>query len=393
MDGSNRSSLQGEADDPGCGHLQRLVSGTLQQAERRRKVACVTDLDLDDLVDRCTAAARRMYPTARLADLRALEGGVSSLTFAATLVTPAGKQLIVVKVAPPGLAPVRNRDVLRQARALRALSKLDGFPVPALLFEDAGEPPEVPPLFAMEFMPGESYEALLDVSPSPPSAEVAADRMRVAAHSLARLHMETPASLGLSDEPVTSVAEEFARWERLFATVDSDIGPGHEKVAARLAQRIPADGAPRLLHGDYRVANMLFTGARLEAIIDWEIWSVGDPRSDLAWLLMHTEPAQVFHPQRPAADVEAGRLVPSAAELMEEYATARRALGTSEDEISFATSDLAWFLGVCHFKTAATIAVIHKRNRKREHPDSKVTFAAAHLGNVLEAAHRVLDTM
>ncbi|WP_207634256.1 phosphotransferase [Candidatus Frankia alpina] len=65
-------------------------------------------------------------------------------------------------------------------------------------------------------------------------------------------------------------------------------GPGHEKLHERLAGSVPAGVEPRVLHGDFRLANMLFSGATLEAVIDWEIWSVGDPRSDLAWLLMHT---------------------------------------------------------------------------------------------------------
>jgi aminoglycoside phosphotransferase (APT) family kinase protein len=215
--------------------------------------------------------------------------------------------------------------------------------------------------------------------------------MRVAARSLARLHLEAPASLGLTDEPVTTVADELARWERLFATVDDDIGRGHEKLSARLAERVPPAGRAALLHGDYRVANMLFTGARLEAVIDWEIWSVGDPRPDLAWLLMHTAPAQVFHERRPAADVEAGRLLPDAAALVGEYAAARSALGSSDTEIEAATTELSWFLAVCHFKTAATIGVIHKRDRRAAHPNPRIAVAAAHLDEVLQAGHRALD--
>ncbi len=148
-----------------------------------------------------------------------------------------------------------------------------------------------------------------------------------------------------------------------------------------------------MLHGDYRVANMLFTGPDLEAVIDWEIWSVGDPRSDLAWLLMHADPAHVFHEDRSAADVAAGSLVPSQAELLAEYAEARRALGATVAEVEAATTGLAWFLGVCHYKTASTIAVIYKRDRKRPDPDPKLATAARHLDAVLEAGHRALDAV
>lgn len=316
---------------------------------------------------------------------------MSSLTYASVLTVERGEQPVVLKVAPPGLAPVRNRDVLRQAQVLRRLQQVDGFPVPDVLFEDPGEPPATPPLFGMELAPGESYEPLLDVGEHPPTAETAAGRMRVAMRALARLHAETPAALGLGAEPVSPVTEELARWERLFATVDPDIGPGHEELAARLALQVPHDAPAKLLHGDYRVANMLFTGTRLEAVIDWEIWSVGDPRSDVAWLLMHVEPAQVFHERRPDADREAGRLLPSIPELIEEYADARRTHGATGDEVEAATSELGWFLGVCYYKTASTIAVLHKRDRKREVPDAKLTVAARHLDEVLAAGHRILD--
>jgi aminoglycoside phosphotransferase (APT) family kinase protein len=351
------------------------------------------DLDPDHLLRRATLAARRCAPGATLTGLRRLEGGVSSLTYASTLTDALGERPVVLKVAPPGLEPVRNRDVLRQAGVLRKLADLPGFPVPGVIFEDAGEPPEEPPLFAMELRPGDSYEPLLDVSDHPPAPDVVAERMRVAARALARLQSKTTEALGLDTEPVSPVREELDRWRRLFATVDPDIAAGHEKLYARLAEEVPDGVSPRVLHGDYRVANMLFTGPRLEGVIDWEIWSVGDPRSDLAWLLMHVAPAQVFHEDRSPADVAAGSQMPSQAELLAEYAAARRALGASDDEVHEATTDLAWFLGVCYYKTASTIAVIYKRECKRPEPDPKLVVAARHLGAVLEAGHRVLDRL
>jgi aminoglycoside phosphotransferase (APT) family kinase protein len=351
----------------------------------------VCDLDEDDLIRRATLAVRRTSPAATVHGLRRLEGGVSSLTYASTLTEGRVDRPIVLKVAPPGLAPVRNRDVLRQARVLDKLVELPDFPVPRVIFEDRGEPPEVPPLFAMELRPGASYEPLLDVSDAPPSPDVAARRMRVAARTLARLQSKTPEQLQVGAERVSPVRDELDRWERLFATVDSDIGPGHEKLHARLAERVPGPIAPRLLHGDYRLANMLFAGPELSAVIDWEIWSVGDPRADLAWLLMHVEPAQVFHEYRSPADVAAGSRMPAQAELVGEYAAARRDLGATEEEIREVTTDLDWFLGVCYYKTASTIAVIYKRERKRSEPDPKLEVAARHLDEVLAAGHHALD--
>jgi aminoglycoside phosphotransferase (APT) family kinase protein len=351
----------------------------------------VQELTDHDVVARATEVARRTWPEATVSAVRRLEGGVSSLTFAARVTTAGGEQDVVLKLAPPGLAPVRNRDVLRQARVLDALAGLPGFPVPRVLMRDGGDPPGVPPMFAMELAAGQAYEPLLDVSDAPPTASEVVAREHALTRALALLQSRTPASLGLGDEPAAPAVEELDRWRRLFATVDDDIAPGHDGLGARLAERAPADVAPRVVHGDYRAANMLFVGARLEAVIDWEIWQVGDPRPDLAWVLLHAAPSHVFHGDRSPADLDAGRLMPSAADLLATYVEARRELGAGAAELADATADLDWFLGVAHYKVASTIAVIWKRERKRAEPDAKVGYAAARLDAVLAAGHAALD--
>jgi aminoglycoside phosphotransferase (APT) family kinase protein len=344
--------------------------------------------DVEEAVSRATTAAAQRWPGATVASPRRLEGGVSSLTYAARLGAGSGpSRPVVLKIAPPGLPPVRNRDVLRQARILRQLAKLDGMPTPAVLFEDAGPPP----LFAMDLCPGQSYEPALDHDPHPPAPDVAAARMRRAAKALARLHRDVPSELGLSGEPVVPVSQELARWARLFDTVDTDLAPGHAGLRDRLAERIPRDAGPRLLHGDYRLANMLFVERELTAVIDWEIWSVGDPRTDLAWLLMHTEPAHVFHEDRSASDLAAGAALPSAAEVLSEYAAARRADGASAVAVAGETTDLDWFLALSFYKTASTTAAIIKRDRRRSVRDPKLVVAARHLHDVLAAGHAALD--
>src|SRR5206468_5437216 len=98
------------------------------------------ELPLDEL-------QARLAPL-RVAGIRRLAGGASSLTYAGTT---AGGREVVVKVAPAGVPPVLNRDVLRQARVLRALGGT-GVPVPEVLWEDGGNPPGVPPLFVMSFV-------------------------------------------------------------------------------------------------------------------------------------------------------------------------------------------------------------------------------------------------
>lgn len=327
---------------------------------------------------RVTGAARQRWPGAQVADLRRLPGGVSSLTYASELCRPGVDNApIVVKVAPVGLEPVRNRDVLRQARVIRALSRQQGIRVPGVLFEDA----ELPPLFAMDFVAGESYEPHLDVVDQPPTPDVVEARARAAARMLARMQSLTPSDLGIGDEPVMSVQEELDRWARLFSTVDEDICPGHAEFHQRLGAQVPEPVAPTLLHGDYRLANMLFDGPELTAVIDWEIWSVGDPRTDLAWLLMHTDPAHYFRRSRSERDLAAGSGMPQASDLLAEYRTVRPA----------EVVDLEWFLAYCHYKTASTIAVLVKRNRRLDEPDPIMTVGGESLGAVIARGNEILD--
>src|SRR3977135_389776 len=97
-----------------------------------------------------------------------------------------------------------------------------------------------------------------------------------------RLHQLDPAAVGLGDEPAIPLAHELERWVRLFSTAGDDLPHDEAELRRQLAASLPKPVAARVLHGDYRLGNMQFAGDHLAALIDWEIWSVGDPRTDLA---------------------------------------------------------------------------------------------------------------
>lgn len=308
------------------------------------------NLDIGELLDRATLAA-----DAPVRDLEQLHGGVSSLTFSAFL----EDRKVVIKVAPPGLEPVRNRDVLRQARLLRALEATP-VRVPTVLVEDAG----TPPFFIMDFVPGESYEPMKDIADSPPAPETVRAQALAAARMLAELQRVDP-----PHEPALSLREELDRWERLYATVPEELHHGQRELYERLAATVPAPIAPTILHGDYRIGNMQFDGERLAAIIDWEIWSLGDPRTDLAWLITWLDPVQRFHEQRPAADERAAAGLPTRAELLAVYG----------DE----PPDLPWFEAYCRYKMASTTAVLVKQSRRRGTPAPHLEVAATTLSAIV----------
>jgi aminoglycoside phosphotransferase (APT) family kinase protein len=289
-----------------------------------------------------------------------LAGGASSLTYAAT--TAEGRA-VVVKVAPAGVPPVLNRDVLRQARLLRTLAGTP-VPVPEVLWEDAGAPPEVPPLFVMARVAGTSFEPLFDQEAVDQIATVA-ERMRGAARAMAALHALEPVAVGLATEPVVGPADEVERWCRLLETVDAALVPGWEDVAAALRGSVPAALPDAVVHGDLRLGNMIAEGAEIRAIIDWEIWSIGDPRVDVGWFLVNADPDTYGRRTRYAG------ALPSPDDLAQIYGI---------------VPDLDWFEALACFKSAATWSLIVKHNRRRAEPAPELETMAGVLPRLLDRA-------
>lgn len=327
-----------------------------------------------ELKDRLFAAASEAWGSdaaqLEIRHLRQLHGGVSSLTYLAEVLNaPWGDASWVVKIAPPGLKPVRNRDVLRQSRLMQYIGESGPVPVPRILLESDG----TPPLFVMEHLPGQSYEPLLDEDENPPTPQIVTNRAFAAARALAEMQAMETRDLYTSD-PVIKVTEELERWAKLLTTVPDEIVPGHQELYRALVRQIPQDLEPVLVHGDFRLANMLFSGQKLNGIIDWEIWSLGDPRVDLAWLIMHNAPAHRFVANRSEADQCAGTGMPSTEELFEQYASAG---GAAEDVA------LDWFLGYSYYKVASTLSVIVKRNFDNLDQQPHLAIAAQSLPDVV----------
>jgi aminoglycoside phosphotransferase (APT) family kinase protein len=330
----------------------------------------------DDLCDRVVTALALTRPDARVVALDPLPGGASSLTYLARITDRGTADRIVVKSAPPGLAPVRNRDVLRQARLLRGLDGKPGVRVPTVLFEDGGSPPEVPPIFAMTFAPGESVEPNIDpgVDDALPDADELTGRAHSAAAVLAALHRVRPEDAGLAEEPDVTLSDEVERWAKALSTVDADLLGGPDDCADLFRASIPDSMPSSLIHGDFRLGNCLSVGAEVQVVIDWEIWARSDPRIDLAWFLLTADPER-----HPSATRQAPGM-PSASELLAGY---RRAGGPD-------VSELSWFTGLMLYKLAAVSALIAKNAVKRGDPDGMGARAAAGVPEMLRRARMAI---
>ena len=271
-------------------------------------------------------------------ELAPLPGGHSGLTYT----VKAGADSYVVKAVPPEQKPVGRNDMLRQARVLRALDDSE-VPVPRVIAVDE----EAPAWFAMELVAGEAIEPVLDEHALTP--DLCRSRMLAAAGVLRRLHEVDAGFLDSS----ASVAEELARWSRTMHAVPAELRPRGEELLAALSEGVPGDLPPVLVHGDFRLGNVLYTGEMPSAVVDWEIWSIGDRRNDLGWFLLFAD-----HQNFPAL----GRPVPglpSEAELLAAY------LGADPVPLP----DLRWFQALSRMKMAAIMGHNLRRHREGKHHD------------------------
>ena len=332
----------------------------------------IKSIPLDELGDRVERALADRYEAARISDLEQLLGGTSSLTYKAAVNGVPGSARVVVKVAPPGLEPTRNRDVLRQARLFDQVQDIDGLAVPAVLAQDAGAPPEVPPLFVMTFAEGDSFEPLQ--APPGEAGPVGDDQIRsrglAAARMLAALHSVDVAKLDLGPETVVTPEGELDRWARVLATADDDLRPAKaQECEQRLREHIPAPMDVAIVHGDFRLGNLLSEGPSIRAVIDWEIWSLGDPRIDLAWMLAMSDPS------RPGA-LRTESALPTVAELRAGYEAAAGA----------ELADFGWFEALVRFKMATTSAMVAKNGRRQEKPNPRTEEIGSHIPALVDWA-------
>ncbi|WP_033324771.1 phosphotransferase family protein [Streptomyces yerevanensis] len=302
-----------------------------------------TTTQVPELSVRVRDRLARRHPGAPVGELTVLPGGHSGLTYSVM----AGDHRYVVKAVPPGQRPVGRNDVLRQARVLGALAgSVEQVPVPGVVAVDETQPA----WFAMDFAVGEAVEPVLDESEVP--AATARARMLEIASVLRRLHATDTRTPGLDAPEPLDAAGELERWSRTLHAVPPELRPGGEELLARLAADVPGGLPPVLLHGDFRLGNVLCDGERVVAVVDWEIWSVGDPRIDLGWFLLFAD-----HRNFP----QLGRAVPglpSEAELLGAYLDGRPALPAMD-----------WFRALGRMKMAAIMGHNLRRHREGKHHD------------------------
>ncbi|MCW7988936.1 phosphotransferase family protein [Streptomyces sp. WAC01526] len=274
-----------------------------------------------------------------------IEGGRSNLTYRVT----DGAASWVVRRPPLGHVLATAHDMQREHRVISALHETP-VPVPEALLLCADESVIGAPFYVMELVEGTPYRTAGQLAPLGPERTRAVVLSLV--DTLVELHAVEPEAVGLGDfgRPDGFLERQLRRWgKQLTASKNREL-PGIDELHETLGRALPASPAPAVVHGDYRLDNVLI-GAddTLKAVLDWEMSTLGDPLTDLGLLAMYSTDLNL--PGSPVSTTSGAPGHPAPAELIERYAAR-----SGRD-----TSAIAWYTAFAWFKLAVILEGIHYR--------------------------------
>ncbi|HMF26860.1 MAG TPA: phosphotransferase family protein [Pseudolabrys sp.] len=220
------------------------------------------------------------------------KGGQSNPTY--LLETPA--RGYVLRRKPPGKLLPSAHAVDREYRVIRALHAQD-FPVAEPLAYCADESVAGTPFYVMGFVDGRVFWEPQMPASNPAERAGVYDSMNA---TIAQLHRLNPARIGLADfgKGENYVARQVERWSKQYRASETEKIDAMERLIEWLPKNIPAGGPVRLVHGDYRLDNLIVPRdqPKIVAVLDWELSTLGDPLADfsyhlMAWHMPHSESA------------------------------------------------------------------------------------------------------
>ncbi len=277
-----------------------------------------------------------------------IAGGLSNLTYR---VSDAAGRRWALRRPPLGARLASAHDMGRERRILAALGPTE-VPVPPLVGICEEESVTGAPFYVMEFVEGPVLRGLADAEAFPEEADRHAIGMRVA-DTLAQIHAVDPDAVGLGDlgRKEDYVARQLRRWQGQWEKSKTRELPIVDRVHDRLAARIPPQGAATLVHGDYRLDNMILSpSGEVAAVVDWELCTLGDPLADLGTLM-------AYWPERERPSATLGQPAnlapgfPTRAELAARYA----------ERSGRDVSALDYFLALGYWKLAIILEGVHAR--------------------------------
>ncbi|WP_034274707.1 phosphotransferase family protein [Haloechinothrix halophila] len=288
-------------------------------------------------------------PGAITGPLRAslIAGGKSNLTYEVT----DGTSTWIVRRPPLGHVLATAHDMGREYRVITALGPTD-VPVPMTYAHCDDTDVIGAPFYVMSKVEGTPYRYAAELAPLGPDRTRAISLRMI--DTLATLHDVDPDSVGLSDfgRPEGFLARQVRRWKKqLDASHVRDL-PGAERLHDALSASVPGESAPGIVHGDYRLDNLLVDeNDQITAVLDWEMATLGDPLTDIALLLVYQRMAELDAGDA-VADVATAPGFADADELLARYAA-----HSGRD-----LSAMGFYLGLAYFKIAVILEGIHYRH-------------------------------
>jgi aminoglycoside phosphotransferase (APT) family kinase protein len=277
---------------------------------------------------------------------RLVIGGKSNLTYEVS----DGYSSWIVRRPPLGHVLATAHDMAREYRVMSALRET-AVPVPVTyaLCEDTDVLGAQ--FYVMERVTGTAYRFAAELN------QLGRERTRTVSiglvETLAALHEVDLATLPVSDlgRPDGFLARQVRRWKRqLDSSYTRDL-PAAVELHERLAADVPRESQPGIVHGDYRLDNVLIDdGDRPAAVIDWEMATFGDPLTDLALFIVYRR-LSVLAPGNAVSDASSAPGFLTESEIFERYAE------RSPRDLSRFT----FYLGLAAFKLAAISEGIHYR--------------------------------
>lgn len=275
-----------------------------------------------------------------------IAGGRSNLTYDVT----DGSGHWVIRRPPLGHVLATAHDMSREYRILTALQSS---PVPVPLTIVVCEDNKVlgAPFYVMEKVAGIVYRRAAELDALGPERTQGICECMV--DTLATLHALDPNLFGLNDfgQPEGFLRRQLARWRKQLDSSRSRELPGIEKLHAKLVDGMPAKSPAAIVHGDYRLDNLLIDdNDAVAAVLDWEMATLGDPFTDIALLMAYSRLPDVAGADV-ISDVTRANGYPTPEQLLERY----------HEHAPADIDNVGFYLAFAYFKLAVILEGIHFR--------------------------------
>ncbi|MGE5291510.1 MAG: phosphotransferase family protein [Micromonosporaceae bacterium] len=326
---------------------------------------------------------------AQLDGITLIAGGRSNLTYRLDFAAEGldGPSRLVLRRPPLGHVLPTAHDMGREYRVLSALAGTD-VPVPVPVAFCGDEDVIGAPFYVMQYVDGLVLRTEEDGAKiTPEQAHQISERL---AETLAAIHQVDIAAVGLEGfgRPAGYLARQLARWQRQWELSVTRELPEYHRLVSRLEERLPEDGEGTLVHGDFRIDNVLIAlepRPRAAAVVDWEMSTLGDPLADLGLTLTYWADAE----DGERLGIEVGAKVTSRPGFLTSAGFAAHYSALTGRDVS----SVGYYEAFGCFKLAVVLEGIHARFLQNKTVGEGFDQAGKGVPMLIGRAHRLLDEL